>query len=189
MKSNIILIGFMGTGKTTSGRRIAKKLKKGFIDTDFAIENREKMSVEDIFNKKGEKYFRRLESEVIRDISYKRNKVISTGGGTILNPRNIQMLKKNGYVFLLDSSVKHIVYNLKHSYKKRPLLERKDWINKVKKLLNKRKKLYYDNADFIIKVDNKNHSQIVSEISKVYYKHINKQIKYKHKRYRNNKKY
>lgn len=187
MKSNIVLIGFMGTGKTTNGRRIARKLHKDFIDTDFLIESRENIKIEDIFKRYGEKYFRKLESRIIKEISTKKNKVISTGGGTILNPKNIQLLKKNGYVFFLESSMDNIIYNLKNSYKKRPLLEKKDWINEVEKLLSQRRKLYYDSADFVIRVDNKNHYHIVNEVSKIYFRNINKEINYKHKKYRNNK--
>lgn len=185
MKSNIVLIGFMGTGKTTNGRRLARKLHKEFIDTDFLIESIENMKIEDIFKEYGEEYFRKLEAKVVKDISTKKNKVISTGGGTILNPKNIQLLKNNGYVFLLESSIDNIVYNLKNSYKKRPLLEKKNWTNEVSKILNNRRELYYNSADFIIRVDNKNHYHIVNDISRLYFKNINKEINYKHKKYRN----
>ncbi|NBI06659.1 shikimate kinase [Senegalia massiliensis] len=170
MKTNIVLIGFMGTGKTTNGRRLSRKLKKEFIDTDFLIEKKENMKVEDIFKKYGEVYFRELENQIIKEISKKENKIISTGGGTILNPQNIQLLKKNGFIFLLQSSTDNIIYNLKNSYKKRPLLEKKNWTKEVSILLNKRRKLYYRDADFVIKVDNKNHYTIVNEISRLYFK-------------------
>ncbi|MGO1368235.1 MAG: shikimate kinase [Senegalia sp. (in: firmicutes)] len=174
MKTNIVLIGFMGTGKTTNGRRLSRKLKKEFIDTDFLIEKREGMKIEDIFKKYGENHFRKLENQVIKEISKKENKIISTGGGTVLNPDNIELLKKNGFIFLLQSSTDNIIYNLKNSYKKRPLLEKKNWTNEVSILLDKRKKLYYGNADFIIRVDNKNHYAIVNEITKLYFRNRHK---------------
>ncbi|MBS4536194.1 shikimate kinase [Clostridium sp. D2Q-14] len=187
MKSNLVLIGFMGTGKTTNGRRLARKLHKEFVDTDTLIESRSNMSVEEIFSSYGEKYFRKLEKKIVREISKKNNKVISTGGGIILNPENIQLLKEKGYIFLLESSVDNIVYNLKNSYKRRPLLEKKNWKSEIIKLLNIRKKLYYNSADFIIRVDNKKHYHIVNEISKIYSRNVNKDIKFNYKKYKNNK--
>ncbi|MBS4540001.1 shikimate kinase [Clostridium sp. D2Q-11] len=177
----------MGTGKTTNGRRVARKLHKEFIDTDFLIESKEGMSIDEIFKKHGEGYFRKLESRIVKEVSTKKNKVISTGGGTILNPKNVQLLKRNGYIFLLESSIDNIIYNLKNSYKKRPLLEKKDWTNEVVNILNRRHELYYNSADFIIRVDNKNHFHIVNEISKIYFRNINKEINYKHKKHRNHK--
>ena len=96
MKSNIILVGFMGTGKTTNGRRVAKKIGYEFVDTDLLIEKREQRTIPQIFEQNGEDYFRKLEHNTIRRVHQYKKAVISTGGGTILNPKNLELLKKHG---------------------------------------------------------------------------------------------
>lgn len=171
MKSNIVLIGFMGTGKTTNGRRLAKKLNKEFIDTDTLLECKNMIKIEEIFKRYGEKYFRKLETKVIKDIYTLKNKIISTGGGSVLNSDNIEMLKENGVVFLLDCTIDSICYNLKNSYKKRPLLNKRNWELEVEELYNKRREIYESSADYIINVQGKKHWQIVNEIISVYNKH------------------
>ena len=165
---NIVLIGFMGTGKTTNGRRIAKKLNRDFIDTDYYIESENKIKIDELFKRYGEKYFRLLENKAITEISSTTNKVISTGGGTVLVPENVTHLKKNGIIFLLDSSVETICSHLKNSYRKRPLLNKRNCENDVLKLLNERKNLYLSTADYVINVDDKKHYQIVDEIIDIY---------------------
>lgn len=164
MEQNIILIGFMGSGKTTNGRRLARKLNMDFIDTDSLIEEKNKISIEEIFKRYGEKYFRKLENETILSLSNCKSKVISTGGGIILNHRNIDILKENGIVILLESSVDNICNNLKNSYKKRPLIQKKNWKEDVRILMKERKELYENSADITVNVDGKKHNQIVNEI-------------------------
>lgn len=158
----------MGTGKTTNGRRIAKKLNKEFIDTDKYIEEKNKIKIEEIFKLYGERYFRFLENHAIKEISSLNNKVISTGGGTVLNPENKKLLKQNGIIILLNSSVETVCEHLRNSFKKRPLLDKKNWENDVEKLLNERKKIYFECSDFVINIDGKNHFQIVNEIIDFY---------------------
>ena len=106
----ISLIGFMAAGKTTIGKRLAKRLDYQFIDLDQYIEAKTKMFVKDIFNKKGEKYFRKLESKYLNDIlSNSDNLVISPGGGIVLNEKNIELLRKNTVPFLLTASADTII--------------------------------------------------------------------------------
>ena len=169
---NIVLIGFMGTGKTTNGRRIAKKLDREFIDTDCYIESENKIKIDELFKRYGEKYFRLLENKAILNISNTTDKVISTGGGTILVSENVNLLKKNGIVFFLDSSVETICNHLKNSYRKRPLLNKRNWEKDVFNLLNERHNIYLNTADYVIKVDGKKHFQIVDEIIDIYNKSI-----------------
>lgn len=88
MKSNIILVGFMGTGKTTNGRRVAKKIGYEFVDTDLLIEKREQRTIPQIFEQNGEDYFRKLEHNTIRRVHQYKKAVISTGGG---NPQSQQL--------------------------------------------------------------------------------------------------
>lgn len=103
MKSNIVLIGFMGTGKTAVGKALAERLGYTFVDTDQMIVESALMSVEEIFKTHGEPYFRKLESTVVKDAYVMENCVISTGGGTILDPENRKFLASSGKIILLTA--------------------------------------------------------------------------------------
>lgn len=167
MNRNIVLIGFMGSGKTTVGRILSKKLKKRFIDTDKYIQRKHNTKISYIFNKYGEDYFRKLEHEAIKEIHMKKNSIISTGGGVVLNRDNVDLLKKEGVIFLLESSPETVINNLMLSKNKRPLLSKENWEDEVRLLLNNRKKIYHDSADHIINVDNIGLKSIVNEVVKV----------------------
>ena len=104
IKSNIALIGFMGTGKTSIAKDLATKLKKEFIHTDDFISVKAGKSIPKIFEQDGEQKFRELEIEVVKEISDKKNVVIDCGGGVILNVINIERLKKNAKIILLTAS-------------------------------------------------------------------------------------
>lgn len=108
-KENIVLTGMPACGKTTIGKQLSKLLNMELIDTDKLIEEKEKMSISDIFDKKGEKYFRKLESEVIAEIAPHQSKIISTGGGAVLNQENILALKQNGRIFFLDRPLESLM--------------------------------------------------------------------------------
>jgi shikimate kinase len=164
MKSNIILVGFMGTGKTTNGRRVAKQIGYEFVDTDLMIEAREKRTIPQIFDQSGEKYFRNLEHNTIRRVHRYKKAVISTGGGTVLNPKNLELLKKHGVVFLLENTSENLIYRLENAYIKRPLLMRENWQSVVCDMLDKRRPLYEGAADYRIYVGQKAHSDVVEEI-------------------------
>ena len=98
---NIVLIGFMGTGKSSVGRILAKRAKREFVDLDRYLEAREKRKIRDIFEKEGEAYFRALEKEAVLVWAAGRNKVITTGGGTVVDPENFAALKENGILVTL----------------------------------------------------------------------------------------
>ena len=102
---NIILSGFMGCGKTTIGKIIARKLDLDFIDTDKLIEEREGRKIRGIFDTDGEGYFRDKEHEICAELSREDNKVIATGGGAILRQDNREALKSNAFVCFLDRSL------------------------------------------------------------------------------------
>lgn len=165
---NIVLIGFMGTGKSTIGKLLEKSTNLKFIDTDLLIEKRTKMSISEIFKKYGENHFRKLENKITNELGDRKGLIISTGGGIILDEENIMNLKKNGLIFLLDGSVKTIIKNLKRSYIERPLLKNEDWREEVENLLRQREELYKKSGDYIINVDNKIPKEICLNIIKIY---------------------
>lgn len=152
MKDNIALIGFMGSGKSTIGRVLAKYLDMKFIDIDKLISAREKKSIPEIFAEKGESYFRKLEREIVYEESLDNNIVIATGGGVIIDNENIKTLRETSYIVYLDCTIDCIYERVKNS-KSRPLLDVENMYEKIKDLHSKREILYKISADFIVKID------------------------------------
>ena len=159
---NIILVGFMGTGKSAAGRLLAEKLNMDFVELDEIIETREKMSIKDIFEKKGEPYFRLIEKEVAKKASSRKNIVISAGGGAIVDEENFKNLKQSGTIICLKASPDTILKRTK-GLKNRPLLNVPDSKKQIEELLKKRE-LYYNKADFSIETDELNPEQVVKKI-------------------------
>lgn len=154
-----------GVGKTTIGEILSKDLNRKFVDMDHFIINKMDMEIEDIFSLYGESYFRKLESNVAKDISDYENTIISTGGGIVLNSKNIINLKKRGIIVFLEASIDTITNNLRSSTTIRPLLSDSENLDgNTKKLYDSRKKLYLSSADFIISVDNKSIRKIAYEV-------------------------
>lgn len=122
----IILVGFMGCGKTTLGRKLAKQLNYEFVDADDAIEARYQTSVKDIFAKFGEAHFRKLEREFILSLKDRDNMVLSTGGGMPCFGDNMQLLNEIGITFYLQRSVNELANRLIHAKKPRPLIQGKN---------------------------------------------------------------
>lgn len=149
---NIILCGFMGSGKTTIGKLLANKNSVEFIDTDAYIEKREGRSITNIFENDGESYFRCLENSLCKELSKKDNLVISVGGGTLQNDENVSFLKKNGYIFLLDVSA-DIIYERIKDDTSRPLLQKADKKSALTELYERRLPVYKSVSDFIIDAD------------------------------------
>lgn len=138
---NIILVGFMGTGKTVVARALAKRLKMKFVDMDDVIAEREGMEINDIFAKKGEPYFRRAEKEVAAEISKQSDLVIAAGGGAVIDEENVRNLKSNGVMVCLTASADKILERTK-GYVHRPLLNVPDPKAKISELLAKRASCY-----------------------------------------------
>lgn len=169
MKANIALIGFMGSGKTTIGRILARSLDMKFIDIDRCISMKEKRTIPEIFEEHGEKYFRDLERSIIEEESKDNNIVISTGGGAIIDNVNIKNLKSTSFVVYLDCDVNTIYERVKRS-KTRPLLTNsEDMLQTIQDLYNKRQTLYKISSDFSIKIDsNTNIYDSVEKIKNAY---------------------
>ncbi|MCB4203444.1 shikimate kinase [Deferribacterales bacterium Es71-Z0220] len=161
-EKNIYLVGFMGAGKSTVGRALADKTGKIFKDLDDIIEERENKKIVDIFEEKGEEYFRRLESEVIEEVSKSKNYVVATGGGAIVNPTNFQKLKESGVLISLAASPEAIYERVKDS-KDRPLLNVENPIEEIKRMMFERA-YYYIKSDHIIETTDRSIEEIVEEI-------------------------
>ena len=165
MKKNLVLIGMMGSGKSTIGREISKKTALKFIDTDQLIENHEKMKVREIFEKKGEKIFRSVEEKIVLKTLKSSGQVIALGGGSFHNSKIRSEILKNSISFWLCWKNNEILKRLSNS-KKRPkldLLSHKDII----KLINSRAKIYLK-ANYKVNCDNLNKFQIANKILEIY---------------------
>lgn len=142
--NNIYLIGFMASGKSSFGKKLARHLSMEFLDLDQFIEEQEEMSINDIFAIKGESYFRFLESEVLKSINL-NNTVVSLGGGTPCSKENNQFILDNGLVIYLELPLKIIIGRLKQDKENRPMvsgLNDDELIEKVSKLFNEREAFY-----------------------------------------------
>ncbi|MEW6068756.1 MAG: shikimate kinase [Nitrospirota bacterium] len=159
---NIILTGFMGTGKTEVGKEIARLLGVRFIDIDTEIEKTEKMTIKEIFKLFGEQRFREIETEMIKKISGYKDLVISTGGGAVLKQGNMDALKKNGVIVLLTATPETILERTGNN-KDRPLLFVENPLERIKELLDFRKP-FYEKADIMIDTEDKTPLQIAEEI-------------------------
>ncbi len=148
---NIVLIGFMGSGKSLTSNKLAKTLERKVFSTDSMIEKREGRSITEIFRDSGEAYFRKLEKEVVKEASSQNGIILDCGGGVVLDPENMSELKKNGLVFYLSAPSARIYANIKNQ-KHRPLLDVADPLAKIEELLAKRRP-YYEKADVIIDAD------------------------------------
>lgn len=160
---NIVLIGFMGTGKTTIGRLLAHRLGRPFIDSDRKIEYEHGMSIHELFDAYGELYFRQKERMMIARLSRYNTAVIATGGGVVLSAENINRLKRNGVIIALTASIE-IILERTSRRKTRPLLdnlEQREQI--VNKLMKERAELYHK-ADYSIDTSNRTPQQVINEI-------------------------
>ena len=159
---NISLIGFMGTGKTSVGKILGKRLNRPVMDVDLTIEKKEKRKIGEIFKDAGEAYFRSVEKEAIREICRRQGLVITTGGGAVLDTENLEALKASGWVIGLSATPETIYQRVKDS-RHRPLLDGEDKLGEVKRLLAVRKP-FYEKADFYFETDGRSSAQVAGLI-------------------------
>ena len=159
---NIVLIGMPASGKSTVGKILSKDLKKDFFDTDNLIVKKAGCEITDIFKDKGETYFRDLESEVIKEVSLKKNVVIATGGGAILRKENVEALKAYGRLYFIDRALENLLPT-----DDRPLANDTE---KIKKLYETRLPIYREVADVVVECDNVLEHK-VEKIKRDHYEH------------------
>lgn len=163
MNENILLIGFMGTGKTSVSRELKKITNLPEIDMDKYIVEREKMSIAEIFDKFGEDYFRKVETECLKEILKNKGLIVSCGGGVVVKDENVSYMKNKGKIVLLTATPETVYERVKHSME-RPILNNNMNVEFIGELMEKRRERYLSVADIIIKTDNKSIEDIVKEI-------------------------
>ncbi len=161
---NIVLMGFMGCGKTTLGKLLSEKKGFNFCDTDDLIVKREERSINDIFAQEGEAYFRQLETETVKElIGNAKHAVISIGGGLPVKEENRPLLRDLGICVYLRTSKEELIKRLEND-KSRPLLSGGDIEKRIDELMNNRKDIYESVAELIIDTDGLNKEEIVDTI-------------------------
>lgn len=165
---SIALIGFMGTGKTTVGKRLARRLGYQFVDSDSEIEHRAGVPVRTIFQEQGEAAFRSLESDTIAALVTQPNQVISTGGGTILQTKNADLLRANCLVVWLTASPGVILKRVGNAETRPLLANAADPLARIRQLLDARSRLYQAAAHLRVDTTHRKPEAIVDEIVRLY---------------------
>ena len=169
-KGNIILIGPMGSGKTSTGRMLAKEMGYAFADTDEEVTKRTGVSIAYIFDVEGEEGFRKRECLALKECLNDNNMVLSTGGGIVLSKENRDLLQDRGTVVYLQTSIRFQVKRTA-STNNRPLLQNKDPEETLEKLMLTRAPLYEEIADITIMTDNKSLQEMSKEIQRAINEH------------------
>lgn len=159
---NIVLFGFMGSGKSTVAKSLSRKLNMPIMEMDKIIEKEEKKSINHIFSEHGEAYFRELEHKLIIRLCEQNNQIISTGGGVIKHEANVKLLEEKGITFSLIAKPETIYNRVKHS-DHRPLLKTADPLGTIKELLASREEAYRT-AEYVIETDNLTVEQVADKI-------------------------
>ena len=160
---NLILIGPMGSGKTTVGKQLAKRMRMDFVDSDHMIEERCGVSISTIFDIEGEAGFRKRETKMLAELCDRSGIVLATGGGAVISEENRILLRK-GYVIYLKTSIETQLARTQKN-QNRPLLENVDAETKLEELMEERGKLYEQEADLIVMSGDRIVSKVVDEIS------------------------
>ena len=165
MKKNLVLTGMMGVGKSTIGKKLAKKLRLKFIDIDKIIEKKENKTIKEIFEKKSENYFRKIEKKTTLEMLKKNGLVIALGGGAFINSTIRKEVIDSAVSFWLDVSLKYLLPRLKNS-RKRPLLDENKLEESINEIYSERKK-FYNESNFRIKCNSKNIEEIFRSSQKL----------------------
>ena len=166
MKQHIYLIGFMGTGKTTISHKLQQLTQAEEIDMDVWIVEKNGMSINDMFEKYGETYFRDRETDAVREIADYAPAIVSCGGGAVLRDENTQMMKETGKIVLLTATPETIYERVKNSTD-RPLMNGNMNVEHIASLMEKRRELYANACDIKVATDGKTPDEIAEEILKI----------------------
>ncbi|MGE5380402.1 MAG: shikimate kinase [Methylocystaceae bacterium] len=164
MEKNIVLIGFMGAGKTSVGRTVALKLGWSFLDTDQEIERLTGIPVHEIFRRFGEVRFRSEERLLASKVAAQKNMVIATGGGMVQHPDNVELLKKTGILVWLRVTPEMVLRRVGRRAADRPLLRGKLNLDDISKLLEEREIIYRQVADVVVENENRSLDELAREI-------------------------
>lgn len=170
MMPNVVLIGFMGTGKTTVGKGVSKKLEMEFVDIDQEVEKITGLTVREIFQRYGETRFRSEETAAVKRLAKLDNLVISTGGGVVLKQENIDFLNEKGIVISLWADP-DTIYNRVSRKKTRPLLMQENPRKAIEDLLKQREHLYKQ-ARFNIDTSHLTLEQVIEQVIEIYHKEV-----------------
>ncbi len=165
MKNNIVLVGFMGAGKSTVSKKLAERLSREVISSDKLIVEREGRPITEIFAESGEPYFRKVEKQIVRELSQRDNVIIDCGGGVVLDPENLAHLKQKGVVFYLSATGDCIYLRIKEQTD-RPLLNVENPKERLEELLSKRQS-FYEQADVIVDTNDNDWDRICEEIESI----------------------
>ncbi len=146
--NNLYIIGFMGAGKSTIGNLLKEKTKQNFCDLDIEIEKLTNLKISKIFEIYGERYFRKLETKILKDVVKQKNYIVATGGGTVLKRKNLKLIQKSGIIIFLNCPLSICLMRIKDKTSRPLLLNSK---RKIENMFNKRQKKYLKIADITIK--------------------------------------
>lgn len=166
-RTSVALVGFMCAGKSTVGRMLAERLHKTFVETDLLIEERAGLSVAQVFSTCGEERFRELEAEVVADVSTRGDSVIACGGGVVLRPSNVRLLRAGAVVVYMDVSPEKVLQRLGPPSDVRPLLSGEDREARVLKLMEQRMPAYRAAAELVVDTSELSPQAVVAEIERL----------------------
>ncbi|ABZ82866.1 shikimate kinase [Heliomicrobium modesticaldum Ice1] len=161
-KKNVVLIGFMGTGKSTVGRRLAARLGCPFVDTDGEVEKVTGMTIAQIFDRYGEARFRSEERQMARKVAALEGVVVATGGGIVLNPENVAALRSSGVLIGLEATAE-VIWSRVTRRNHRPLLQKDSSVDHLREMMAKRRP-YYACADMTVDTSSLSVNEIVEVI-------------------------
>lgn len=164
---NIYLIGYRATGKTSVAKLLASILKRPFVDTDFELATRAGMTISDFVRKNGWESFRDMERSIVKQVSMTDGQVVATGGGVVLDPRNVSMMQSGGPLIWLKASAETIRTRLLHDHQSeqtRPALTPKGLIDEIETMLESRNPCYHRVKDFCIETDRLSITEICNQI-------------------------
>ncbi|MDY5576461.1 MAG: shikimate kinase [Lachnospiraceae bacterium] len=163
MKTNIFLIGFMGTGKSTVSKKLSGMTSMREVDLDVFVEEKAGMCISRIFEEKGEKAFRDMETECLKVVLKQNDCIISCGGGTVIREENVDYMRENGTIVLLTATPETIYQRVKDN-QNRPILNGNMNVEYISTLMERRKEFYQKAADVIVETDKKTVEEICNEI-------------------------